>query len=146
MLELLSGSVDGPSVDLRLFYSGCGTESQVSPPFALLVLPVSPANHRRNQTRSLADKQLAGPLCSTAHPPTASISAWYLPRRGTIFLSGFSLNLVRGEIQSRLFLITHFIVRVTRSPACLQPLPCHLPWGGPLHCPRVIPAWRMVEL
>lgn len=47
MLELLSGSVDGPSVERYLFCSRCGTKSQVSSPFALLALPVFPQNYRR---------------------------------------------------------------------------------------------------
>ena len=47
MLELLSGSVDGPSVERCLFCSKCGTESRVPSPFALLALPVFPQNYRR---------------------------------------------------------------------------------------------------
>ena len=47
MLELLSGSVDRPSIDRRFLCSGCGMESHISSPFALLASSVFPTNHRR---------------------------------------------------------------------------------------------------
>ena len=47
MLELLSGSVNGPSIERHLFCVKCRTKSQIYSPLALLALPVFRPNHRR---------------------------------------------------------------------------------------------------
>ena len=144
-LEPISGSADGPSIDPRLLCSGCGTESHISSPFALLALPVFPAK----QAHGLFRQATCWPaLFSRSSPPCVYISV--VPAmEGKRY--NLSLRILPGS-DSKWDLITpspHRPLYRFGSPVAIlftTFTPSSISRGGPLHCSCARLTWRMVEL